>query len=387
MSLLPDINASEMVNGQVVPLTPAEQLTAHARATATATITVGGTITNLDKLRARLKSGAFEVDVTAALTGSDTTTTAAAKLAAAINGDATLRSLGYAASSLAAVCTLTGSGPIPMIVALDGWAESATLTITCGGTVTAGDKEIIKIVSDLLPTGTKYIKVAASGTTTQRATAIKNAINADVDLAAAAIVATSSGAEVDVDLGAVDSDVAITAYSWKASRTVTVGGTPAADDAPVFTVTNATLPGGDTALTYTVLDGDDTDAVAAALADLINDEEGELFAAGFSAVAASSVVTVTLPDEIGAITLAKTDDNTTYTLSAAVTETQTIGGTATETVTISQEFTGGSGPILPLADFQYMYNGHPLSFRLGFPEIVPDDVLTLLLRDVPELIS
>lgn len=73
--LLPALNASTMVNGQVVPLSPSDQLASDARLLATATITVGGSITNLDKLRVRIKSGALEIDVTAAMTGGDTTTT------------------------------------------------------------------------------------------------------------------------------------------------------------------------------------------------------------------------------------------------------------------------------------------------------------------------
>jgi len=373
-----------MVNGQVVPLSPSDQLASDARLLATATITVGGSITNLDKLRVRIKSGALEIDVTAAMTGGDTTTTAAAKVAAAINANATLRDLGYAASSAAAIVTLTGYGPIPMIVALDSWAESAGLTLTCGGTVTSGEMEIVKFVSDLLPLGYKYVKVLSASTTTARATAIKNAINADVDLANAAITATSSSAIVTIDLSAVDSDVTVTSYAWQPSATVTVGGTPADGNAPILVFTATGLPGGDTTINYTVSGSPTTTQVATALAGVIN-ANSELIAAGITASPSGAVVTVTLPDNIGGIVLSRTNDTTTYTLSAGPTETIVKAAEATETMTISQVFTGGGGPILPTADFQYMYNGQPLSFRAGFPAEVTSDLLTMLLRDAQQI--
>lgn len=382
-NVLPNLPQSVVVGpGQMGNFTPAEMLKLFPRTGGSMTLTVGGTITDGDVLNVRIESGSLNEVVEVPVASGDTTTTAATKLATGLNANLNLRAAGYVATSAAAVVTLSGVGAIALAANYEAWAESATGNpqITIGGTVTAGEKDVIRFSNEDLPGGKVVISILAASTTTARATALKNAINANLTLKALGLTATSSGALITL---AADTDTAgttIVSYAWQPAKTVTVGGTPAEGNAPVLTITNASLPGGNTPITYTVLVTDTTTAlVAEGLKNAIN-ANSEMIGAGITATRSGAVVSIVVPEGIGAVTYAKTDDNTTLTLGAVPTETLALAGASTETIAMGS-YSGGGGPIIPVSDFRYVHNGYIHTFKAGQPTTVAADLLSALLRD------
>jgi len=93
------------------------------------TATIGGTITNGDSEIVQITpEGGSMVTLTIPIVTADTTTTVATKLAAAINGNATLKAAGFAATSAAAVCKICyPSGSTPTFGKTDGTSITCTL--------------------------------------------------------------------------------------------------------------------------------------------------------------------------------------------------------------------------------------------------------------------
>lgn len=117
------------------------------------TITVGGTITNNDTLSVTVKNpnlagGTEQVTITAVT--ADTTTTLAAKLAAAIVADANLAALGIGATSTAAVVTLTFPSVNPAEPSSStGWTQPTTnFTEISATAVTGGATETLTVAAD-----------------------------------------------------------------------------------------------------------------------------------------------------------------------------------------------------------------------------------------------
>lgn len=380
--------SGEVKGDQIVVQSPAEILEAHPRADASATITIGGSFTQDDTIKIRFAAGILpngEVLLSVTVASGDTAAVVASKAVAAINGNATLRDLGIVASSAAGVVTVKWPGPIAQAsgVALEAWSDTPSTTIAVGGTATAGERIYAKFVNADLPGGAKavYYEVQGGQTTTQMATGLKNAINADTDLAAEGITATSSGGTITVAVGSESPTTIVSGWAYKATRTATVGGTVTASETVSITFTNANLPGGDTTVQYTVQGGDNEQAVAAGLEAAI-DGNSELQAAGITASSAAGVVTISIPATLhNTLTLSKQDGaNTTLTLDAAPTETVTVSGNPTETATVGA-FTGGSGPIIPIDTFSYVFGNALVEFRAGHPVLVPADLLAAMLAD------
>lgn len=200
--------------------------------------------------------------------------------------------------------------------ALGGPGPDMKLTLT--GTTTTNDVVNIKFVSGSLINGTvnlAYAVVGGDSTLTLLATHLVTAINANSDLNAVNIKATSIGAVVTIswpqNLQAVNITTAI-----NGTTTATVGGTLTIGDVLTITVFDAGLSGGSLAIPYTTATGNTTTDMATGLKNAIN---------------ASSVLTaigVTATSSAAIISIKSTSKNlTTYTKS--------ITGGATETITFA----------------------------------------------------
>lgn len=150
-----------------------------------------------------------------------------------------------------------------------------------------------------------------------------------------------------------------------ASATATIGGTVTAGNTITLTVTSGVISGGSTSVTYTVVSGDTTESIAAELASLLNTNAALVAAGAVATVSSSEVITLSWPGPVG---------------NSAVLS-YTLSGGATETVTLSPangKLTGGSGPIIPLANFTFTYNAATMSFFYGIPRNVGDDLVSVM---------
>lgn len=141
MSVLPDLKEGVIVGGSETLQDKAGFLALYPRSIGSGTITVTGTITNLDTYTITFTSGLFaggSLSITAAVVTADTLTTLAAKVVNAINGNATLQGLGVYATSSGAVVTINWPGPIgnQIIISVGsapGGTETATIVQITGG--------------------------------------------------------------------------------------------------------------------------------------------------------------------------------------------------------------------------------------------------------------
>ncbi len=155
-----------------------------------------------------------------------------------------------------------------------------------------------------------------------------------------------------------------------ATGSVTIGGAVTAGDTIELTLTNAVLPGGSVSVTYTVLAADTVTTIAAALAGLIAANQ-TCRAFGISASVGGTndaVITVAYGGPVGNFTVG----------------TSTLSGGATETATwaSSGAFSGGSGPVVPLATFNAFPEvagaTHTMEFIYGRPVSIDAGILATL---------
>lgn len=150
-----------------------------------------------------------------------------------------------------------------------------------------------------------------------------------------------------------------------ASETVTLGGTVTSTDTVSITGTNASESSTAT-VTYTVGSTDTADSIANGLADGIS--ANSTLSDFIEAYSSSGVITVTAinPGPGGnSIKLAVSK-------SSGATETITLGNS-------NGNLSGGSGPIIPLTNFEFMYNGTLMNFWRGIPEAgVSNDMVAML---------
>lgn len=334
------------------------------------TITVGGSATTGDIVSATIYCASMQNPITVQYTvqGGDTTALIAQGLANAINASTQLDLVSMTAVRSGSVLTITWlqfqSGAVSMKTAVRGVSTEA-------GTTT----------SPVLSRTVSYLTIT-SDTTTLIATGIKNAINADPILAQWGIPATSSGAVVTIlyngnlrpmTISTSFSSGATEAAAIASSQyapTATIGGTITAGDKVGITVNSGEFLDGAQTVTYTVVGGDTTTTIAAALVALLN-QVTDMVQNGYSCSNSGAVITFAAEG---------TDPNLTVTAPAvtgAATETVTIGtsGTVgTETFTVVA-FTGGSGPICVTKDFRYQNGANVESFNAGRQRVVDYNTL------------
>ena len=153
-------------------------------------------------------------------------------------------------------------------------------TVTLGGSATAGDVVSVTVQNANLAGGqeTAQYTVAGGNTLTNVAAGLASAINADTNLSAIGVGASSSSAVLTVSTdtsytvstsgGATETISAGTSY--RGNVQVTLGGKPTTSDTLTITVHNPSISGGSKAETYTVLSTDSMASIGAGLAALIN---------------------------------------------------------------------------------------------------------------------
>jgi RHS repeat-associated protein len=261
---------------------------------------------------AALTGGNEAVTYTVPANGSSLTTIASG-LAAAINADAHLSTLGVTATSASAVVSIKSASPNLTTYKQSVTPTSATgtetltlgtnvvgnLTATVGGTITTGDVLGMTIRAANLPGGQEGIsyKVLTGATLTSIAAGIAAAINADTNLQAFGVTATSAAAIVTVTSSptytkSITGTETITLGSnVNGNISATVGGTVTVGNILTINVTGAGLSG-TKAENYTVITGDSLTSIAAGLAAKIN-ADASLQAIKVSATSAAAVVTIT----------------------------------------------------------------------------------------------
>lgn len=160
-----------------------------------------------------------------------------------------------------------------------------------------------------------------------------------------------------------------------ATVTATVGGTITNLDTITLTFTNKIIPaigsgaaGAYTTAAYTVVTADTTTTVADALESLVN-LDANLSALGvYATKAGTSNATRVILRQSGPI-------------GNSTTVTATVSGSATETLTFgaSGVMAGGSGPIIPIASFPFVYNGQTFHFDYAKPQNVDSGLLSALI--------
>jgi RHS repeat-associated protein len=208
---------------------------------------IGGTITSGDTVSINVLdfglSGGTESD-SYTVTSSDTPTTIATGLTAAINADTKLQAIGVSATSSATQITLnsvspnvTTYNPFTSATATEsismGINQNGTQTILIGGTKKAGD--ILTITSlDAGLTGGKEstpYTVQASDTLTSIATGLAAAVNADTHLTGISVTATSSSNVVFIKSASTNLTTYQQSVSTGATETLalstSIGGTQA----------------------------------------------------------------------------------------------------------------------------------------------------------------
>lgn len=145
---VPILQPRSLVRGMLISESASAYVSRLGRAFASATITVGGTLANLDQLRVVVNLPALpggKVTLTVVLTGADTTTTAAQKIAKAINDSVDLRQYNCYANSAGAVVTFLWEGLLGNEVVLTQSVPvgSGTLTLGNSGLLAGGSGPII----------------------------------------------------------------------------------------------------------------------------------------------------------------------------------------------------------------------------------------------------
>lgn len=311
----------------------------------------------------------------------DTVNSIAIGLAALINGDVTLPTVGISAYADNGIVFISHNGALGNNTALTstpthGGGGSETCTFSNSGNLSGG----LGIPGQ--SSVTVSFNTVTGNTTTQTATGLKNAINASAALAALSVTATSSTNIITLAVPATAEPAVITSYANTIIPKATITGTVVAADKLNIVVTNAAIAGGAATISYTAILADTTTTVAAGLAAAVNASQ-PLQAAGISATSLSNVVSFAFQPQNGAITFSQSvsPGAETITLSTAPTEICTVATLATEAFTLSPSngaLSGGSGPIIPSDNFTYSNNGSTQSFWYGKPEILGYDVVSAM---------
>jgi YD repeat-containing protein len=219
----------------------------------------------------------------------------------------------------------TSNLPIQIYRSLNG---NSTTFATIGGTVTTGDTLTITVSDSTLPSpGQESVsyKVSAGDTLSKIASGLASAINADPNLQAISVSATTSGSVVVINSGSTGNTTYAASTNSGATETIvltinvngpmtaTIGGTVTSADILNIIVSDQGLSGGKETVSYRVNVGDTLNSIAAGLAAATN-ADTKLQAIGVTASASSAVVTIT-SNSINA---------TTYSQSTSMGATETI---------------------------------------------------------------
>ncbi|MCC7527095.1 MAG: RHS repeat-associated core domain-containing protein [Candidatus Melainabacteria bacterium] len=287
--------------GSSVTGTPTETITLSNNVDGNITATIGGTVTPGDVLSITVNDIRFNygpVVNSYTVKSGDTLSSIASGLNAVIatqmnNAGLAIYPYPYFPSVVGAVITINPNQNYADVV----YSKSVTgvptetvtysanfngnTTATVGGTVTTGDVTSITVNSPGLSGGSQTVSYTSAGgnTTTDIATGLKNAINANSSLAAIGVTATSSAAVVTIAAAGTTYTTSKSAGATvtlnqgtnaNGNSTVAIGGTVTAGNTATIRTFNPTLPGGQQAVTYSIGASDTLVSIAAGLANAMN---------------------------------------------------------------------------------------------------------------------
>lgn len=332
---LQSIGVSASTNGAVLSIrSSSPRITTYTESTsggATETITlgvtanfvenaaIGGTTTTNDVLTVTVKDPALTggtTSVSYTVLSTDTLATIATGIKTAINGNTSLSTLGVTATAAGAVVTIKSTSSNATTYAQStnsGATETITLsinqngpqTIALAGSKTTSDVITVNVYDAGLSGGTETITytVLSGDTLTSIASGIASAINADTNLQAIGVSATSANTVVTVASNSVNATTLREHTSSGATEivslnipvngveTAAIGGSKTTGDTITITTIDAGLSGGSESDTYTVLTGDTLSSIATGIAAKINGDSS-LSAIGVTATATSTVVNI-----------------------------------------------------------------------------------------------
>lgn len=280
---------------------------------------IGGTKTTGNVLTITVKDAALSGGnkaISYTVLSGDSLSTIATGIKNAINADATLAALGVTATSVGTSISMASnsknvtsytqsvSGGSTETIALS-INQNSLQTATIAGTKTTGNTVTLNVYDMALAGGVRAVTYTtlAGDTLTTIATGLTSAINADVNLQAIAMSATSSGTVVTLQSKSPNLTSYRATTSAAATTTITLSepvnswviaalnGTKTTGNVLTITAYDAALAGGSRAVSYTVLAGDTISTIATGLASAIN-ADVNLQAIGVSAVANGTVVSL-----------------------------------------------------------------------------------------------
>lgn len=312
---------------------PAVFLQNNPRTDATATATIGGTITTNDEITIVAANGIFggsyygglqpaQLSHTVKAGAGDTVGTIAEALAAAFNDDVVAQAVGLHADvggASGAVITFRHNGPVGNFTTLSAPTEQPS-TITVGGTALTGDQfavlfsgpvfgAVLPATADALIGGTlvagdtvaltftntgistfpitKTYTILAGDTAASVATGLTALINADATLAAALVEAEASSNVITINQQGAAGNSTVLSRAVSGSETVTF------EPASGAMAGGSGQPGG-VLVTSNTTTGQSATTMGGNLATAIN-ADAALTAAGISGSNSGGVITLTIP--------------------------------------------------------------------------------------------
>lgn len=388
-------NGADAIGGG--SLTPAQYLAANPRADATATATIGGTVTTGDVLTIEVtnpilaspnfgSNAGGSISKTYTTVAGDTIGSIAEAFADLFNDDPTLSQIGFYADTggtNGAVLTAHHNGPVGNFSVLSKPTEEKS-TVTIGGTALTGDSVYVNFAFQAGPPVTVAVPVTTAQSTSTIATAVAAAITANATLAALSITAAAVSAVVTITVPAAAEPVTVSTWVNTAAPTIAITGTLTIGDVLNAIFTGAGIAGSPLTVSYTTQALDTTALMAAGLAAAIA-ANPVLAGLGISATSSTSTVSISGfggPNGQVRLTTSVTGAGTeTLTPTTPPTDTATLGTAATETITFAPttgKLSGGTGPVLAASNFTFSFNGAVQAFFYGQPYTLDYPYLTAL---------
>jgi len=246
----------------------------------------------------------------------DTLAVVATKLAEAIAVSSSLQSIGVTAAADGSILSIKSSSPNVTTYAATtsggatasiamGYTDNFIENAVIGGTKTTGDVLTLTFKDAALSGGQKSINytVLSGDNLTSIAAAIKTAINADTDMQALAVTATSIGTALTIKSTSANATTYAQSVSTGATETIAlsinqngpmcigVGGSKTTGDTVSIIAFDSGLTGGTETASYTVQSGDNLSAIAAGLATSLNGNT-DLQSIGVSASSSGQILTI-----------------------------------------------------------------------------------------------
>ena len=246
----------------------------------------------------------------------DTLAVIATKLAEAIAVSTSLQSIGVTAAADGSILSIKSSSPNVTTYAATtsggatasiamGYTDNFVENAVIGGTKSTGDVLTLTFKDAALSGGQKSINytVLSGDNLTSIATAIKTAINADTDLQALAVTATSIGTALTIKSTSANATTYAQSVSTGSTETIAlsinqngpvrigIGGSKTTGDTVSIVAYDSGLTGGTETASYSVQSGDNLSAIAAGLAASIN-ANTDLQSIGVSASSSGQILTV-----------------------------------------------------------------------------------------------